>query len=82
MSRTLDEIREDAMQLNVEERGYLVDTLFESFLTPEEQEIQEAWLDEAERRLADYEAGRTKSVPFEEVMRKLRARTGAKSRVS
>jgi putative addiction module component (TIGR02574 family) len=82
MSRTLDEIRDEAIQLDVEERGILVDTLFESFLTPEEREIQEAWLDEAERRLADYEAGRTKSVPYEEVMRKLRAKMGAKSRDS
>jgi putative addiction module component (TIGR02574 family) len=82
MARILDDIRDEALQLGVEERGALADSLMESFMTAEEREIQEAWLDEAERRLADYEAGRADSIPYDEVMRKLRARLGAKSRVS
>jgi len=36
--------------------------------------ILNAWLDEAERRLAAYERGEIKAIPFEEVMRKARAK--------
>ena len=82
MARTLDEIRDDAMQLGVEERGALADSIAESFMTPEELEIQEAWLQEAERRVADYDAGKVKGIPYEEVMRKLREKYSAKSGVS
>jgi putative addiction module component (TIGR02574 family) len=80
MARTLDQIRRDAMQLDVEERGALADCLAESFLTDEEREIQEEWIVEVERRLADYDAGRSKSVPFDEVMQKLREKYATKSR--
>jgi putative addiction module component (TIGR02574 family) len=82
MARTLDEIREEAMQLEGEERGALADSLWESFLTAEEREVEEAWLDEAERRLADYEAGRAEAIPYDDVMRELRAKLSATSRVS
>ena len=79
MARTFDEVCADAMQLSVEERGSLVDSLHDSFLTDEEREIQEAWIEEAERRLADYDAGRAEGIPYEEVMRKLRAKFSAPS---
>jgi len=77
MARTLDEIREDAMQLDVEERGALADFLWESFLTAEEREVEAVLLDEAERRLADYEAGRAEGIPLDDVMRELRAKFGS-----
>lgn len=75
MTRTLDEIRDEALGLGVEERGALADSLWESFLTPEEREIQDAWIEEAERRIAAYEAGQTKAIPAEEFFRELRAKS-------
>ena len=82
MARTFDEVCADALQLSVEERGSLVDSLYDSFLTDEEREIQESWIAEAERRLADYDAGRTEGIPYEKVMKELRAKYGPKSRAS
>jgi hypothetical protein len=51
MARSLDELRDEVLELGVEERGALADAVWESFLTPEEKEIQEEWIAEAERRL-------------------------------
>ncbi|HEX9984039.1 MAG TPA: addiction module protein [Thermoanaerobaculia bacterium] len=78
--RTLDAIRDEALQLNEEDRGVLADALWESFLTPEERELQEEWLDEAERRIADLEAGRSRTIPAEEVFARLRTKYSAKDR--
>ena len=79
MARSLDEIRDEALQLDEVERGALADSLAESFLTPEELEIQEEWMKEVERRIADHDAGKTKSIPLEDVMRKLRAKYSSTS---
>jgi len=76
---TLDELREATLELDVEERGMLADFIWETCLTPEEREIQEEWLDEAERRLADVRAGRVKTIPWEEVRERLREKYGAPS---
>ena len=43
-------------------------------LTPEEWEAE--WADEINRRLADLAAGRTKLVPGDEVMKRLKERFG------
>ncbi len=82
MPRTLDELRDEVMELGVEERGALADSIWESFLTDEEREIQDAWIEEAERRLEEYRSGKVKSVPYEEVMARLRAKYDGRGRSS
>ena len=80
--RSLDAIREEALQLGEEERGALADQLQESFLTPEELEIQAEWLKEVERRIEEYDAGNVKGIPYEDVMRELRAKYDPAHRAS
>ena len=41
-----------------------------------EDEWEAAWVEEAERRLADARAGKTVGVPHEEVMRRMREKYG------
>ena len=72
MARAFDEILQEAMTLPPEERLNLSQELYGSLMSDEEREIEEAWLDEVERRFADYEAGRTKTIPGEQVFRELR----------
>ena len=72
MSRTYDEIREDALKLSIEERSWLIDELWESTLSEEQRSIQAEWLDEAERRLDEIEAGTAKTIPWEEVLQHMR----------
>lgn len=75
MAKTLEEVRDEAMTLGVEERGELADAIWESLLTDEEREIQEAWLVEAQRRLSELESGKVKGVPLEDVVARLRAQS-------
>ena len=82
MARTLDELRDEALELGVEERGALADSIWESFLTDEEREIQNAWIEEAERRLEEYRSGKVKASPYEEVMAELRAKYDGRGRSS
>lgn len=74
MARTLDEIRDEAMQLSIEERAHLADELFDSLRTAEEREIEREWIEVAERRLEEVEAGTAVSYPLDEVMARLRAK--------
>ena len=76
---TLDELQDAVTELGVEERGALADSIWESFLTPEEKEIQEEWIAEAERRLEAVRSGKVKTIPWEEVREQLRAKYGAPS---
>ena len=82
MSRTLDEIRDEVMELDVEERGALADSIWESFLTPEEREIQAAWIVEVERRLDEMRSGKVKGISAKKVLARLRAKYDARSRSS
>jgi putative addiction module component (TIGR02574 family) len=80
MSRTFEEVRDEAMALSVEERGWLVEQLWDSARTAEEREIDQAWVVEAERRLDETEAGIGKLIPGDEVIRELRAKYDNRSR--
>jgi putative addiction module component (TIGR02574 family) len=82
MPRTLDEIRDDALALSIEERSWLAHDLWESLRTPEEREIDAAWETEIERRVAEVEAGTAKLIPAEEVLRELRAKVATPRRRS
>ena len=76
MSAHFDDLKSRALQLAPGERDELVGALIESIDgqpegTPEE--IARAWDEEIARRIDDFEAGRTKGVPAEEVFAKIRA---------
>lgn len=68
-----DELLNEAMALPVELRAQLADALLKS-LNPAQPEIDELWAAEAEKRVAEIEAGDAKLIPGEEVFRKLHAR--------
>lgn len=82
MSRTFEEVREEAMELTVEERSWLAEYLWESARTPEEREIDAAWDTEIDRRVAEVEAGTAVLIPGDEVIRELRSKYGQSSRRS
>jgi len=82
MPRTLDQIRDDALELSIEERGTLADDLWWSFLTPEEREIQKEWIDIAEARAEELRTGKEEGIPLADVMRRLRAKYSLGRRTS
>ena len=80
MPMPLHDIEAQALQLPLEERARLADRLMRS-LEPEPQDtpenIAKAWEVEIARRIEEMDAGRTESIPYEQVRAELRALIGA-----
>jgi putative addiction module component (TIGR02574 family) len=79
MSRTFEDVRNEVLALTPEERGNLAEDLWDSNRTPEELEIDRAWMVEVERRVAEIDAGIGTLIPGEDVIRELRAKYGKRS---
>lgn len=63
------EIVELALKLDPTERFELVDQILHSLDRPD-PEMDRIWLEEAERRLTAYRAGKVKGIPAEEIFGK------------
>ncbi len=74
---TIDELKREAMRLDATERANLARELLVSLDDLSEPEIERLWLEEAERRRLDYEAGKTTLIPADEVFAQLRAKRPA-----
>lgn len=77
MSAILEKIENEALQLPPKERGELVHRLIVSLEgEPEDtpEAIAKAWGEVIAHRVADMDAGRTKWIPADEVMSRLRTR--------
>ena len=69
----LKELEDEILQLSEEKRAELAQKLLLSLDSRSEREIEEDWLDEAERRARDLDEGIVKPIPADEVRRKARA---------
>jgi putative addiction module component (TIGR02574 family) len=78
MSRSYEEVQEEALELSVEERSRLAEDLLDSLLTEEERAIEQEWLEIAERRRAEVDAGTATLIPAEDVIRELKAKYSAR----
>ncbi len=74
MSRDTKDIAAEALGLPLTERAELASQLLDSLDDLSEEENDELWADEAERRYAEFKAGRMEAFPAEEVFARLRAR--------
>ena len=76
MTQEASELLKKALTLSAEERAQLVDSLLESLDEPREDPavVEAAWNDEIRRRIEDLDAGKAKTVPWEEVRRLRTAR--------
>ena len=63
---TTQDIVKQALQLDPARRFEVVEEILHSLDQPDPV-IDAAWLDEAERRLAAYRAGKVRSIPAEDV---------------
>ena len=78
MSVAFKQIENQALNLDRNERMILAQELIQSTFDSEETEVEKAWYDEAERRLAAIEAGEMKTYPGPEAIDKLIARLSGK----
>ncbi len=82
MSLTVHELEAEARHLTSAERADLAQRLFASLEDEEpagsETEVEQAWLDEADRRYERYRAGETQAVPAADALARVRARLGGR----
>ncbi len=74
MARAIADIERDIQQLPINERAKLLRALIADLDAPAEADVQQAWLEESERRLAEIENGTAKTVPGREVLDEARSR--------
>jgi putative addiction module component (TIGR02574 family) len=67
MSRAVQELYEKASQLTPHDRAELAGLLLESIEDPPDEGVEEAWAAEIERRMAEFRAGRVKTIPWSQV---------------
>jgi putative addiction module component (TIGR02574 family) len=74
MSTALDQIVKEARQLPRAQLAELIDLLTLELHEEIDPELEAAWADEAERRLAEIRSGQVQPVPGDQVMTELRQR--------
>ena len=70
---TIDELKREALQLDPSVRADLARQLLESLDDLPGPEVERLWLEEAERRRADVQAGKSTPIHMDEVFAKARA---------
>lgn len=65
------EIFDSALRLSVDKRFQLIEALSLS-VTPTQSDIDEAWIETAQKRLTDYENGKVQGIPSESVLAEIR----------
>ncbi len=72
MSTATDRVVDEALELPADARISLVDRILASLNLPTQPEIDRLWAEEAERRVAEIDAGKVELVPGKEVFGKIR----------
>jgi len=72
----MKDLTEQALELPLAERAELARRLLDSLEDISEEESDALWAAEAERRYADFRAGRIKATPAAEVFARLPTRNG------
>jgi putative addiction module component (TIGR02574 family) len=70
MPMAMQKIETEALNLDIHSRASLVGKLLLSLDEPTVSEVKQLWLDEAERRLDDYRAGKVQGIPGNEVFKR------------
>jgi putative addiction module component (TIGR02574 family) len=71
----LTELENEALRLDPRSRARLAERLLGSLDDLAESEIEELWLDEAERREREWDAGEVVGIPADQVLRELRSKS-------
>ena len=69
-----ENIINDALALPSDIRIKLIEKLIESLNLPTKKEIDQFWIEEAERRVSEIENGTVKTLPASEVLKEARER--------
>jgi putative addiction module component (TIGR02574 family) len=72
MIRVAEQVMSEVLALPPDQRAILADRLLESLDSPQREEIDRLWAEEAERRVQEIKTGKVKPIPGEEVFQNLR----------
>lgn len=79
MSPELQKIENEALLLPPEDREILIQKLQQSLDSSENNDIEQAWIQEAERRYSNYENDITKGIPGDKIFSDIRRELGWQS---
>lgn len=79
MTAQAQSIAESALALSAEDRAELAERLLLSLDEKHQSELDAAWIEVVERRIADMEEGRVTPIPGDEARRMIRQRQRARS---
>jgi putative addiction module component (TIGR02574 family) len=74
MARRISEIEKEVRGLDRLEQERLLRALLEELEGPPDSDAEQAWLEEVQRRSAEFDAGLVKAIPADEVFDRVRAR--------
>jgi putative addiction module component (TIGR02574 family) len=74
MARAISEIEKEIRSLARPEQERLLRALLEELDGPVDPDAEQAWLDEVQRRSAEFDSGLLKTTPAAEVFERVRAR--------
>jgi len=80
MSRSAQEILEEARQLPPDEVDWIIESLLIKEKSDSEAEVEAAWDDEIKRRLDEIDSGAVKMIPAEQVHARMLARLSPEAR--
>jgi putative addiction module component (TIGR02574 family) len=80
MTETARKLFEEAMRLHPEERAALAGLLLESLEPEAEEGVEQAWVAEVERRMAELDSGAVQPIAWEELRARLYGGSGGPSR--
>jgi len=70
MTPEVSRLLEQALALSVEEQEALADSLISNLGEKVDEGVQAAWHAEIEKRIADLDSGKAKTIPWEEVRKR------------
>ena len=73
MAKSFSELESEALQLSAKDKARLVRRLIATLENEDEGDVEQLWLDEAERRLAAYRRGETSAEPGRETFEDIEA---------
>jgi putative addiction module component (TIGR02574 family) len=74
MSKHFTEIENDALALSEHDRALLVQRLLETLDNYQDEDVEASWLEEAEKRYAEYQAAMVKTVSADQAFSEARKR--------
>lgn len=77
MSTIVENVLAQALQMPAKERATIAERLLASLDTQIDEEVETAWQQEVQRRLAEIDNGETVCLPWEHVLQRLRGNSRA-----